>query len=50
MGKCATEPNVSVELPGSQPVVYQLMNPEKMKKVFQGHVLEGKVQAEFVLS
>jgi NADP-reducing hydrogenase subunit HndB len=50
MGKCATEPNVSVAMAGSQPVVYQQMNAEKMKQVFQGHILEGRVQAEFVLS
>jgi len=50
MGKCATEPNVSVAMAGSQPVVYQQMNAEKMKQVFQAHILEGRVQAEFVLS
>jgi (2Fe-2S) ferredoxin len=50
MGTCATEPNVSVTIAGSQPVVYQKMNAEKMNHVFQAHVLEGRVQAEFVLS
>ena len=50
MGKCATEPNVSVVIAGSPPVVYQQMNTEKMKQVFQSHVLEGQVQAEFILS
>ena len=50
MGTCATEPNVSVTIAGSQPVVYQQMNAEKMKQVFQSHVLEGRVQAEFILS
>lgn len=50
MGTCATEPNVSVTIAGSQPVVYQQMNAIKMKQVFQAHILEGRVQAEFVLS
>jgi NADP-reducing hydrogenase subunit HndB len=50
MGQCATEPNVSVTLAGSQPIVYQQMNAEKMKQVFQGHVLGGRVQTEFVLA
>jgi (2Fe-2S) ferredoxin len=50
MGTCATEPNVSVTIAGSQPVVYQQMNAEKIKQVFQTHILEGRVQAEFVLS
>jgi hypothetical protein len=26
------------------------MNAEKMRQVFQGHILEGRVQAEFALS
>jgi NADP-reducing hydrogenase subunit HndB len=49
LGKCTTEPNVSVAVTGSQPVIYQQMNPEKMKQVFQGHLIEGRVQTEFVL-
>ena len=40
----------SVTIARSQPVVYQQMNAERMQKVFQAHVLEARVQAEFVLS
>jgi NADP-reducing hydrogenase subunit HndB len=50
LGKCSTEPNVSVTKTGSPPVVYRQMNAEKMRQVFQGHVLEGRVQTEFVLA
>jgi NADP-reducing hydrogenase subunit HndB len=49
IGKCETEPNVTVEIEGEDPVVYQKMNPDKMRKVFKKHILEGQVQAEFTL-
>jgi NADP-reducing hydrogenase subunit HndB len=50
LGKCATEPNVTVQLAGSDPVVYQKMDPAKMQQVFQHHVLSGEVQREFMLA
>ena len=50
LGKCPTEPNVTVAIEGEDPVVYQQMTPEKMRRVFKNHILAGKVQHEFVLS
>lgn len=50
LGQCASEPNVSVWVVGSEPVVYQKMNPAKIQQVFQRHILEGQVLREFVLS
>ncbi len=49
LGRCRTEPNVTVKVSGSEPVVYQKMTAEKMREVFQRHVLGGKVQADYVL-
>jgi NADP-reducing hydrogenase subunit HndB len=49
IGKCETEPNVTVEIEGEDPVVYQKMNPDKIRKVFKKHILEGQVQNEFTL-
>ena len=46
---CSSEPLVTVELKDSQPVVYQHMDPVKIRQVFQSHVLGGEVQTEFVL-
>ncbi|MFO7931030.1 MAG: (2Fe-2S) ferredoxin domain-containing protein [Thermodesulfobacteriota bacterium] len=43
-GVCETEPNVTVEIGGQQPVVYQKMDPEKIQRIFQRHVLSGEVQ------
>lgn len=50
IGKCPTEPNVTIEIEGEDPVVYQKMNAEKMRQVFQRHVLGGQIQTDFVLN
>lgn len=50
IGKCPTEPNVTIEIEGENPVVYQKMNAEKMRQVFQQHVLGGQVLTDFVLN
>ena len=49
MGRCSSEPNVTVETQGSEPIVYQLMDSNKMRKVFKQHVLGGEVQTDFAL-
>ena len=50
MGKCSSEPNVTVEIMGSEPIVYQHMDADKMRQVFQRHVLLGEVQTDFTLA
>lgn len=50
LGKCATEPNVTVELADNERVVYQKMTPEKMRTVLKRHVLEGQVQKGYLLA
>jgi NADP-reducing hydrogenase subunit HndB len=49
IGKCPTEPNVTVEIGGEKPVVYQKMTPQKICQVFSRHILKGEVQNDFVL-
>jgi NADP-reducing hydrogenase subunit HndB len=49
LGKCASEPNLTVALQGSEPVAYQKMDPAKIKQVFERHVLAGEIQDEFRL-
>jgi NADP-reducing hydrogenase subunit HndB len=49
IGKCATEPNVTVEVEGEEQVVYQKMNPARMREVFAKHILFGEVQKDYVL-
>ncbi len=50
LGKCATEPNVTVEIADKERVVYQKMTPEKMRTVLKRHVLEGQVQKGYLLA
>jgi (2Fe-2S) ferredoxin len=49
IGRCKTEPNVTVEVSGEDPVVYQKMTADKMREVFRKHVLDGVVQLDYVL-
>jgi NADP-reducing hydrogenase subunit HndB len=48
-GMCSSEPNVTVELQGTEPVVYQHMDANRMRQVFRRHVLRGEVQTGFAL-
>jgi NADP-reducing hydrogenase subunit HndB len=47
---CSSEPNVTIEVEGSDPIVYQLMDTNKMRQVFKRHVLLGEVQTDFALA
>ena len=50
LGMCSSEPNVTIEIEGSEPIVYQLMDTNKMRQVFKRHVLLGEVQTDFALA
>ena len=50
IGHCKNEPNITVEIGSSESVIYQKMNPEKMRQVFQKHILGGEVQEEYILN
>jgi NADP-reducing hydrogenase subunit HndB len=50
MGMCSSEPNVTVEVEGAEPIVYRDMDPNRMRQVFKRHVLLGEVQTDFALA
>jgi len=50
MGMCSSEPNVTVEIEGQDPVIYQHMDPLKMRQVFRRHIMLGEVQTDFALA
>ncbi len=50
MGMCSSEPNVTVEIQGKNPVVYQHMDRNRMRQVFKRHVLLEEVQTDFALA
>ena len=49
IGKCPSEPNVTIEIGGQEPVVYQKMTPDKIRQVFKKHIQKGEVQTDFVV-
>ncbi len=50
MGLCSREPEITVEILGKNPILYEFMNPNKMRQVFKRHILEGEIQTPFVLA
>ena len=50
IGLCSREPLVTVELPGQEPVIYQRVDEQKARRIFEGHILAGKAQADFALA
>jgi NADP-reducing hydrogenase subunit HndB len=47
MGMCSSEPNVTVEIKDQGPIVYEHVDPNKMRQIFKQHVLKGEVQTDF---
>ena len=50
IGDCSSHPNVTVATEYQGEVVYKDMTPDRMRSVFENHVLKGEVQKEFMLS
>jgi NADP-reducing hydrogenase subunit HndB len=48
-GLCSEEPMVTVEMEDHAPVKYGKLNPEKTKKIFDEHVIEGKMVEKYIL-
>jgi NADP-reducing hydrogenase subunit HndB len=49
LGMCSSEPNITVEILGQEPIVYKDMDPNKTRQVFRRHILKGEVQTDFAL-
>ena len=49
-GQWLVKTNVTVEIGGEDPIVYQKMTSEKIRQVFKEHVLAGQVQEMFRLT
>ena len=49
-GECSQEPVMTMEVEGEPGSVrYAALTPEKVKKIFDSHVVKGEVVKEFVL-
>ncbi len=49
-GLCSREPMVTVELKNEPPVKYVDLTQEKIKQIFEEHVMGGKIITEYVLA
>lgn len=49
-GLCSKEPMATVELKGETPVKYVELTEEKITKIFNEHVLGGKIVPEYALA
>ena len=50
MGMCSSEPNVTVKRIGEESVLYRDIDAEKMRQIFQGHILKGEIQNDCALA
>lgn len=50
MGMCSSEPNITVETDGAEPIIYQKVNTNIMRQIFRRHILLGEVQSDFALA
>jgi NADP-reducing hydrogenase subunit HndB len=48
-GLCSEEPMVTIEIEDYAPVKYGKLTPDKVKKIFEEHILGGKIVEEFVI-
>jgi len=49
-GLCSREPMITVEVLGAAPVKYVELNPEKMREIFNEHVLGGNPVEKYALA
>ncbi len=49
-GLCSREPMATVEISGKPPVKYVNLNAEKIKKIVQSHLINGKIVNECALA
>jgi NADP-reducing hydrogenase subunit HndB len=48
-GLCSREPMATVEIQHQVPVKYVDLTPDKAKKIFEEHLVNGKIVAQFAL-
>ncbi len=49
-GLCSKEPMITIEVEGAAPVKYGELNNERAKRIFQEHVLNGKIVKDFAIA
>ncbi len=49
-GLCSKEPMITLEIEGAPPVKYGELTPDKVNKIFEDHILGGKILKDFVIA
>ena len=49
-GMCSSEPNVTIRRMGEDAVIYRDVNADKMRDIFQGHVLQGSIPEKHAMA
>jgi NADP-reducing hydrogenase subunit HndB len=49
-GLCSREPMVTVEIEGEPPVKYVDLDPDKARRLFEEHVIGGRIVTEYALA
>jgi NADP-reducing hydrogenase subunit HndB len=49
-GLCSKEPMMTVEIAGEAPVKYAELTEEKAERIFESHVIGGKIVTEYALA
>ena len=49
-GMCSSEPNVTIKRLGEDAVIYKDLNADKMREIYQGHVLNGEIPKKYAMA
>ncbi|GAB6088007.1 (2Fe-2S) ferredoxin domain-containing protein [Alkaliphilus crotonatoxidans] len=49
MGQCYAEPQVQIEVPGKEPVVYGRVTAQKAKEIVERHLVKGEILEELTV-
>ena len=49
-GLCSREPMITVELAGQAPVKYVDVTADKVKRIFNEHIMDGKIVVDYALA
>lgn len=49
-GMCSSEPNVTIRRIGEDAVIYKDLNADKMREIFEGHILNGEIPKKYAMA
>lgn len=50
IGACHSEPELTIETLGGEPILYGNLDPDKARKIFVEHVMNGRVVPQLVVT